>query len=135
MIYYPYRAIKQALKHRLRLRAESCMDGRHLDDGAAGSDEPVKARSLRKLTYGAGLRAAVTDDGDYLQKALDLVGVERRIKRQQARPVKVNARFQKSLIRAREDNAGIDKFFALYARHNANDGVVKGAKLRHLCYC
>ena len=75
--------------------ATAGVDGRGLDDCAAGSDEPVKTLALRKLADRAGAVTAATNGGNDGQMLSYQLEVDVWIESKKPRLIQLDARFQK----------------------------------------
>jgi hypothetical protein len=101
------------------------VDGGDLDDGAARRDEPVKALSLTQLRDGTGCGISGTDSREGFDVVANQIEIDLRPEGAEALIVDVDAGFKETLLQAEDDDAGVDELFALDARDNANDCVVK----------
>jgi hypothetical protein len=117
--------LKQVLHYSLRSFTEAAVNWRDLNDGAAGSDEPMEALALRQECDRCGIRIAVA----YFDKCAEMPMGEFDIgfgpERAEANLVQVHAGAEETLLPAKQDDAGVDEFLTFHAGHNAEDGVVK----------
>ena len=105
--------------------AEAGVYGGDLDDGAARGDEPVKALALGELGDGACCGIAGADAGEGFEVVADESEVELGPEGEEALLVDVDAGLEEALLEAEDEDAGVDKFFALDPGDDADDGVVK----------
>jgi hypothetical protein len=101
------------------------VDRGDLDDGAARRDEPVEAFSLAELGDGAGGRVGRANAGKGFKVVADEIDVQVGPKCVQSLVIDVYAGFEEAVLQAEDDDACVDELFALDARDNANDCVVK----------
>jgi hypothetical protein len=101
------------------------VDGRDLDDGAAGRDEPVEALSLTELGDGAGGWVGCADTGEGFEVISDKREIEDWPESVESLVVDVDVGFEEAVLEAEDDDACVDELFALDARDDANDCVVK----------
>jgi hypothetical protein len=101
------------------------VDGGDLDDGAAGGDEPVEALALTELRDGTGGGICGADSREGFDVVANQVEIDLRPERAEALIVDVDAGFEEALLQAEDNDAGVDELFALDARDDANDCVVK----------
>jgi hypothetical protein len=85
----------------------------------------MEALSLREL--GDRTRGGVggADAGKGFEAAADQLQIEFRPEGVEAVVVDVDAGFEEALLEAEDDDAGVDELFALDARDDADDCVVK----------
>jgi hypothetical protein len=105
--------------------AETCVDGRDLDDGAARRDEPVEAFALAQLREGAGRGVCGADSREGFKVVANQIEIDLWPEGAEALTVDVDACFKEALLQAEDDNARVDELFALDAGNDANDRVVK----------
>jgi hypothetical protein len=101
------------------------VDRRDLDDGAAGRDEPVETLALTELRDGTGCGICGTDPRKGFEVIANQIEIDLRPERAEALIVEVDASFEKALLQAEDNDACVDELFALDARDDANDCVVK----------
>lgn len=101
------------------------MDGGDLDDGAARGDEPMEAFALGELGDGACGGIGDADAGEGFEVTADEGQVELRPEGAEAVIFDVDAGFEEAVLQAEDDDACVDKLFALDAGDDADDGVVK----------
>jgi hypothetical protein len=101
------------------------VDRRDLDDGAAGRDEPVETLALTELRDGTGCRICGTDSGEGFDVVANQIEIDLRPKSYESLIVEMDAGFEEALLQAEDDDACVDELFALDARDDANDCVVK----------
>src|SRR5262249_25170560 len=98
------------------VRASPGMHWRDLDDGAAGSHQPVEALASREQPDRTCRRAPCADQGNARQMRAHRIHVDLRVQGDQALLVQLYARTQIVLRRAREDDADVDELLALDTR-------------------
>jgi hypothetical protein len=101
------------------------VNGGDLDDGASGRYEPVEALALTELRNGTGCRISGTDSREGFEVVANQIEIDFWPESAESLIVDVNAGFKEALLEAEDDDAGVDKLFALDARDDANDCVVK----------
>jgi hypothetical protein len=101
------------------------VDWGDLDDGAAGRDEPVEALSLAELGDGAGGGIGCADAGEGFEVVADEREIELGPESVKTLIVDVDAGLEEAVLQAEDDDACVDELFALDARDDANDCVVK----------
>jgi hypothetical protein len=101
------------------------VDWGDLDDCAAGRDEPVEAFALAQLRDGTGCGICGTDPREGFDVVANQIEIYLRPERAKALIVDVDASFEEALLQAEDDDACVDELFALDARDDANDCVVK----------
>jgi hypothetical protein len=101
------------------------VDGRDLDDCAAGRDEPVEALALTQLRDGAGCGVCSTDSREGFDVVANQIEIDLWPERAEALVVDVYAGFEEAVLQAEDYDACVDELFALDARDDANDCVVK----------
>lgn len=109
----------------LRSIAQTGMDGRDLDDCAARGDEPMEAFALAQFGDGAGGGVCGADSRKGFEVVVNQIEIDLRPESAEAFIVDVDASFKEALLEAEDDNARVDKLFALDAGDDANHRVVK----------
>jgi hypothetical protein len=85
----------------------------------------MEALSLAELGDGAGGGIGCADAGEGFEVVADECEIEFGPERAESLIVDVDAGFEKAVLEAEDDDACVDELFALDARDDANDCVVK----------
>jgi hypothetical protein len=99
--------------------------GRDLNDGTAGRDEPVKSFLLAELGDGTGGGVGGADAGEGFEVVADEHEIEFGPESVKSLIVDVDVGFEEAVLEAEDDDACVDELFALDARDDANDCLVK----------
>src|SRR5579883_2864466 len=102
------------------------MHGGDLDDRAAGGYEPVKTFALRESGDGPAVRRAFRHADKRLQVTANLVEIDGWPQRANPVRIQVRANPEKFPLRAKQDDAGVEKLLTLDPRNDANGRVIKG---------
>jgi hypothetical protein len=111
--------------------ADAGVDGRGLDDGAAGRGDPVEALALGELCDGASGGIALADAADGFKVFAGEVDVGFRPEGAKTGFVEVDAGCEIALFETEGNDAGVDEFLALDAGDDAEDGVIKRGRIGH----
>jgi hypothetical protein len=98
---------------------------RYLNDGAAWSDEPVKAFALGQLGDGARIRNPLADRRECFEVAPHDLEVHIGPERAQAILIHVHARPEEAMLEAEQNDTGVDELFTVDAGYDAQYGVIK----------
>src|SRR5215213_9985079 len=110
-----------------RIVREARVDRGGLHDGASGRNEPSETLAWQQQANGAGFGPAFAYEPRYVQVRPDDLGVEVGVERPQSFRVEMDARVEEPRVLAVEHDPGIYQFSALYARHDAQKGVLEEA--------
>jgi len=105
--------------------ADAGVDGRGLDDGAAGRGNPVEALALGELCDGASCGIAFADAADGFKVFAGEFDIGLGPESAETGFVEVDAGGEVALFEAKGDHAGVDEFLALDAGDDAENGVIK----------
>src|SRR5215204_589870 len=106
---------------------ETRMDGRRLDHGAAGRDEPSEALALRQHPHCASLSSAFAHPAHDLEVCQYGLGIEVGVECLQTFRVEADARVEELRVLAVEHHPCVYEFTALDARHHAQECVLEKA--------
>src|SRR5436853_6635208 len=116
------------LERRGDVFASTGVDGRRLDDRAARRDEPVEALALGQLAERSGSLTSRADLRNAREMPMHGGDVDRRVERPQTRLVELDARFERVLLAAPDDDTGVHELLALDPGHDPDHRVVIGAR-------
>jgi hypothetical protein len=85
----------------------------------------VEALALAQLRDGTGCRICCTDPRERFDVVANQIEIDLWPESAESLIVDVNAGFKEALLQAEDDDACVDELFALDARDDANDCVVK----------
>ena len=109
----------------VRSVADTGVDRRRLDDGAARRGEPVEALAGRELGDGSGGFVAIADAGHGFEVLADEVEVGGGPERENAGGVDADAGSEVFFLAAVDDHGSVDELLPLDAGHHAENGVIK----------
>ena len=106
----------QRVQHFFGLFAHARMDRRHLNHGAARSDEPVETLANRQRCHGSTVSGGFHHFAESLQMIADVLDVQVGIERSKPFFIHVNAGAKKLPLEAEDDHTGIDELLPLNAK-------------------